>query len=280
MEAAWRMLAARTQWILKLQLQAVEVPLFSMLGFLAEFAARFACHPKQSSLLLHPARSFPVTLAYLAGAEISYKVLNTARVLRLWRLLALERFVPAFQDVLQVIMSRGYQVVNVCYVLLCFWFLMTTYNWYFLHSEFQLKSEEKTFACWYSNYWFAMQFSLIHMSGDYPMTEYPVKVRAMHICSLFVAWAFVTMPVAMLAAAFHDALEKRRLVAAKRRHEAMCKIVRMLRRVILRRRFRHVVDTAFAEHQQQFTRVGVARRKYPGSHGHIQLAPSMHHPPA
>ena len=33
------------------------------------------------------------------------------------------------------------------------------------------------------------------------------------------AWAFVTMPVAMLAAAFHDALEKRRLVAAKRRHE-------------------------------------------------------------
>eukprot|EP00913_Durusdinium_trenchii_P009216 g8664.t1 len=209
-----------------------------MLGFLAEFAARFACHPKQSSLLLHPASvadllvllgSFPVTLAYLAGAEISYKVLNTARVLRLWRIL-----------------------------------LRIEYNWYFLHSEFQLKSEEKTFACWYSNYWFAMQFSLIHMSGDYPMTEYPVKVRAMHICSLFVAWAFVTMPVAMLAAAFHDALEKRRLVAAKRRHEAMCKIVRMLRRVILRRRFRHVVDTAFAEHQQQFTRVGVARRKYPG----------------
>eukprot|EP00913_Durusdinium_trenchii_P009217 g8664.t2 len=183
-----------------------------MLGFLAEFAARFACHPKQSSLLLHPASvadllvllgSFPVTLAYLAGAEISYKVLNTARVLRLWRIL-----------------------------------LRIEYNWYFLHSEFQLKSEEKTFACWYSNYWFAMQFSLIHMSGDYPMTEYPVKVRAMHICSLFVAWAFVTMPVAMLAAAFHDALEKRRLVAAKRRHEAMCKIVRMLRRVILRRRFR------------------------------------------
>ena len=27
------------------------------------------------------------------------------------------------------------------------------YNWYFLHSEFRVKSEEKTFACWYSNYW-------------------------------------------------------------------------------------------------------------------------------
>ena len=37
--------------------------------------------------------------------------------------------------------------------------------------------------------------------------------------SLFSAWAFVTMPVAMLAAAFHDALEKRRLVGAKRRKE-------------------------------------------------------------
>ena len=36
---------------------------------------------------------------------------------------------------------------------------------------------------------------------------------------MFSAWAFVTMPVAMLAAAFHDALEKRRLVGAKRRKE-------------------------------------------------------------
>ena len=28
------------------------------------------------------------------------------------------------------------------------------YNWYFLHSEFEVKSEDQTFAYWYSNYWF------------------------------------------------------------------------------------------------------------------------------
>ncbi|CAL1131196.1 unnamed protein product [Cladocopium goreaui] len=157
-------------------------------------------------------------------AESSVKIgggglFRFGKVIRLWRLLALERFVPAFHDVLQVIISRGYQVLQVSYVLLCFWFWMSTFNWYFLHSEFQVKSEERSFAFWYSNYWFSMQFSLIHMSGDYPMTEYPVKVRVMHIFSLFSAWAFVTMPAAMLAAAFHDALEKRRLVQAKRRKE-------------------------------------------------------------
>lgn len=68
------------------------------------------------------------------------------KVIRRWRLLALERFVPAFHDVLQVIISRGYQVLQVSYVLLCFWFWMSTFNWYFLHSEFQVKSEERSFA--------------------------------------------------------------------------------------------------------------------------------------
>lgn len=102
------------------------------------------------------------------------------------------------------------------------------------------------------------------MSGDYPMTEYPVKVRVMHIFSLFSAWAFVTMPAAMLAAAFHDALEKRRLVQAKRRKEAMCKIIRLVRKILLRRRFRQVVGTAIERHRQGYTKAGLARQKYPG----------------
>lgn len=59
------------------------------------------------------------------------------------------------------------------------------------------------------------------------MAEPPGATRGFHRhpprprrVSLFSAWAFVTMPAAMLAAAFHDALEKRRIVAAKRRKEA------------------------------------------------------------
>lgn len=96
------------------------------------------------------------------------------------------------------------------------------------------------------------------------MTEYPVKVRVMHIFSLFSAWAFVTMPAAMLAAAFHDALEKRRLVQAKRRKEAMCKIIRLVRKILLRRRFRQVVGTAIERHRQGYTKAGLARQKYPG----------------
>ena len=253
--------------------QLALLALFSMLIFLAEFVARFSSHPHPRKLLLHPASladllvligSLPCTIGYLAGLGISPKVMKFTKVVRLWRLLALERYVPAFHDVLQVIMSRGYQILQVFYVLLCFWFFMTTYNWYFLHSEFEVKSEDQTFAYWYSNYWFAMQFSLIHMSGDYPMTEYPGKVRVMHICSLFSAWAFVTMPVAMLAAAFHDALEKRRLVGAKRRKEAMSKIIRLLRGILLRRRFRQVVDMAVEQQRENFTKVGMARKKYPG----------------
>ncbi|CAJ1406349.1 unnamed protein product [Effrenium voratum] len=246
--------------------------LLCSLGFLAELGARFWCHPQPWALLLHPTTladllalgSLPVTLAFLAGAPVGYGWMNLARTLRIWRLLALERFVPAFRDVLGVLVSRGYQLLQVFYVLLSFWFMMATYNWYFLHSEFEVESEDKTFACWYSNYWYAMQFTLIHMSGDYPMTEYPVKVRVVHMCSLFLAWAFVTMPAAMLAAAFHDALEKRRLVAARQRRQAMTKIVRMLRRIILRRRFRQVADQALWAHRGQLTKVGLARLKYPG----------------
>ena len=86
----------------------------------------------------------------------------------------------------QVLAGRGYQMLQVCYVLTSFWFILAAsfdcscdsnsnlsrlcswqqvhmrcaatsrqvrYNWYFLHDEFQVKSEDKTFACWYSNFW-------------------------------------------------------------------------------------------------------------------------------
>ena len=83
----------------------------------------------------------------------------------------------------QVLAGRGYQMLQVCYVLTSFWFILAAsldcicdvssdcatvlkavsahasrcnlvrYNWYFLHGEFEVKSEDKTFACWYSNFW-------------------------------------------------------------------------------------------------------------------------------
>ncbi|CAE7150636.1 unnamed protein product [Symbiodinium necroappetens] len=248
------------------------VSMLCLLCFLAEFVARCWSHPQPWKMFLHPtgvadllviAGSLPITLVYLGGFSVSYRLRNFAVTLRLWRLAALERYVPAFGDFLEVLAGRGYQMLQVCYVLTSFWFILAAYNWYFLHGEFEVKSEDKTFACWYSNFWFAMQFTLIHMSGDYPMTEYPVKVRLVHACSLFSAWAFVTMPAAMLTSAFHDALEKRRILAAQQRNQALCKIVRLLRRIILRRRFRGVAERALAEHSKQMTSVGLARKKYP-----------------
>ncbi|CAE7459734.1 unnamed protein product [Symbiodinium natans] len=248
------------------------VSLLCLLAFLVEFLARCWCHPRPWKMFLHPtgvadvlviSGSLPITLACLGGFAVSHWQRNFAITLRLWRLAALERFVPAFGDFLEVLAGRGYQLLQVCYVLTSFWFILAAYNWYFLHSEFQVTSEDKSFACWYSNFWFAMQFTLIHMSGDYPMTEYPVKVRLVHACSLFSAWAFVTMPAAMLTSAFHDALEKRRLLASQKRNQALCKIVRLLRRIILRRRFRGVADRALAQHSKQLTSVGLARQKYP-----------------
>ncbi|CAE7626128.1 Kcnb1 [Symbiodinium pilosum] len=174
-----------------------------LLAILLEFVARCWSHPRPWKMFLHPtgvadvlviSGSLPITLACLGGVSVSYELRNFAVTLRLWRLIALERFVPAFGDFLEVLAGRGYQILQVSYVLTSFWFMMAAFNWYFLHAEFDVKSEDKTFACWYSNFWFAMQYTLIHMSGDYPMTEYPVK-------------------------AFHDALEKRRILSSQKRNQ-------------------------------------------------------------
>ena len=109
--------------------------------------------------------------------------------------------------------GRGYQILQVSYVLTSFWFMMAAllggmslfcsiirwllkgscswvtdhakralvqgqtccrfemwcvrilqhcrFNWYFLHAEFDVKSEDKTFACWYSNFWPLSFYALI-----------------------------------------------------------------------------------------------------------------------
>eukprot|EP00439_Symbiodinium_sp_Y106_P053903 s2686_g7.t1 len=96
---------------------------------LEDLQGRRFLHPTGAADLLVMAggparRSLPITLAYLGGFSVSYRLRNFAVTLRLWRLAALERYVPAFGDFLEVLAGRGYQMLQVCYVLTSFWFIL------------------------------------------------------------------------------------------------------------------------------------------------------------
>lgn len=228
-----------------------------------EFLARLACHPVHQKVWLSiPGFADTLiildligTLVHLLGIDMSYTTLKVLKIARLWRLLALERFLPAWGQLQDVVIERGYQIGQVSYVLFTFWIFLSVLNWWFLHREFEVESGDHPFAYWYSNFWYSMLYSLIHMGGDYPMTEYPLGVRIYHLFSLFFAWAFVSMPAAIFSAAFRDALEARRIIDHSRRKKASSTICKTLRRVALRRRFRQVVLEAMAVHRSVSTQL-------------------------
>lgn len=241
----------------------VCISMLCMMVTTLEFFARLACHPIHQKVWL----SVPgfadalilldliCTLVHLVGVDMSYTALKVLKIARLWRLLALERFLPAWSQLKEVVIERGYQIGQVSYVLFTFWIFLSVLNWWFLHREFEVESGDHPFAYWYSNFWYSMLYSLIHMGGDYPMTEYPLGVRMYHLLSLFFAWAFVSMPAAIFSAAFRDALEARRIIEQSRRQKASSTICKTLRRVALRRRFRYVVLQAMAVHRSVSTQL-------------------------
>merc|ERR1719181_1035761 len=127
---------------------------------------------------------------------------------------------------------------------------MTCANWALLHGDLT-EDEGATYKDRYDNFFFASQYTIVHLSGDYPLTQYPVLVRVVHLASFFTGWAFVGLPSAVLMSGFRKAFEDKRKQARHKRAAASSKIQKFARGWIVRRRLREVVQAAV--NQARFT---------------------------
>ena len=57
----------------------------------------------------------------------------------------------------------------------------------------------------------ALQLSLVHLTGDYPVTDYSTWARPIHFLNLFVSGAFVGVPAGLVVAIMSKELKAARL---------------------------------------------------------------------
>eukprot|EP00927_Polykrikos_kofoidii_P029450 TRINITY_DN25476_c0_g1_i1.p1 TRINITY_DN25476_c0_g1~~TRINITY_DN25476_c0_g1_i1.p1 ORF type:complete len:1401 (-),score=153.16 TRINITY_DN25476_c0_g1_i1:142-4344(-) len=252
-------------------LVTVAVDVCVILWFV-EFLVRFACHPWPLKFLV----TGPAIIDILAivpslwlmflqslGVELDPFYVRLTTCSRIWRIFALDNYTQGLHVIGDVFRSRWPQVLQLLYVMFMCWMILTHINWFFLHSSTEME-QGRTYMEWYGDYFRAMQFSLLHMSGDYFMFGYPRSICIVHAISLLFSWTFVAMPASLVTSAFSDALEARRIIAYERRMKASARITRLFRRALRLRRLHAIIKLVCEQHAQR--RRALLSRRYSNVH--------------
>eukprot|EP00927_Polykrikos_kofoidii_P058068 TRINITY_DN5237_c1_g1_i1.p1 TRINITY_DN5237_c1_g1~~TRINITY_DN5237_c1_g1_i1.p1 ORF type:complete len:1397 (+),score=167.03 TRINITY_DN5237_c1_g1_i1:77-4267(+) len=255
-----------------------------VLCYLAELVVRIACHPNRRRFLISITGIFDMiaiapTILLVFTSVLGPPTPAISRLtscLRIWRFFAIDRFTNSLQVFRDVISARSRQLLQVVYVLVAVWALLTNLNWYFLHDSL-LHEGDVYLMSRYGQYWKAMMYSLIHMSGDYPITNYPLSVKIYQTVSLFLGWTFVALPAGLITAAFADAMETRRSILLQRRLQACNQITRLLKRAVRLRRLARIVNDARVQYQARRSMLRNMRSSNSALHEYFRVLDSKRH---
>eukprot|EP00927_Polykrikos_kofoidii_P049510 TRINITY_DN43560_c0_g1_i1.p1 TRINITY_DN43560_c0_g1~~TRINITY_DN43560_c0_g1_i1.p1 ORF type:complete len:1312 (+),score=100.06 TRINITY_DN43560_c0_g1_i1:454-3936(+) len=241
-----------------------SICLASVCCYLVEFIVRFACHPRRTRFVFSGCgladiiAIFPtlwlVVYGWVCGppTRMMYLVVSCMRI---WRMASRDRFSHASQVLCDIVTARSRQLLQVIYALLAIWCLFTNLNWCLLRHD-QTQEDGIYLSSRYGVYWQAMMYSLIHLSGDYPIVEYPAAAKLYHMVLCFLGFFFVALPAGLITAAFADAMKARRSILLERRLQACNRITRLLKRAVRLRRLALIVRQA--QRQNEARRVMLA----------------------
>eukprot|EP00927_Polykrikos_kofoidii_P029451 TRINITY_DN25476_c0_g3_i1.p1 TRINITY_DN25476_c0_g3~~TRINITY_DN25476_c0_g3_i1.p1 ORF type:complete len:1457 (-),score=120.37 TRINITY_DN25476_c0_g3_i1:138-4508(-) len=259
-----RHVSISAEWCPGTRLTLMSIVDVCVIMYLIEFLTRWVCHPMKLKFVFSFAGisdlvSICPSLGHMMmrclGVELAPSHVCVVTCLRMWRVGAFDRYTQSVKTVRGIICGRWHQLLQVLYVLLTCCVILTHLNWYFLHDSIQV-DQGKAHMERYGGYLRAMQFTFLHMSGDYFMSGYPLGVCIYHCFFVFFfAWIVVAMPAGLLFGAFGDAMEARRVLLLERRLKATHKITQLFRRCLRLRRFHGVVNQARAMHEERRQRL-------------------------
>merc|ERR1719399_1111284 len=96
---------------------------------------------------------------------------------RVMRVLHINLFLHSFGILLKLLKIRGRYLLLTLYVVMVYWFWFTATNYINLRYSTDPADDDKSMAFRYNNLLFALQYSLVHVQGDYPISTYPHHAR-------------------------------------------------------------------------------------------------------
>jgi len=198
------------------------------------------------------------------------------RMMRILRLLKLDGAVPSLQLLQDVVDSKRYSLFIAIVDTVILWTFFATWLYLaeiddFTHGP---DGDDPTMAYRYRNAPNSLEYTMIHLTGDFPLVDYTFAGRLTCFFIVFAAVGVTSVPQGIIAAGFTDMLAERRRETRKSRQEASLQIQRMLRGYIHKRRFKQMVaklrvmkmiDTAMELHSVRALRFALEQAEAVGN---------------
>lgn len=132
------------------------------------------------------------------------------RVLRLLRLLKVERYLPIFRLAGRVMRTREHSLLAACFILLISTVVFAT----LLHNTEKANFSPETATHYTMAYRYrsvpnSLWFTFVHLTGDYPLIKYSTLGRFINVLMIIIAQGLVGIPLAIIVEGFQDVLETR-----------------------------------------------------------------------
>jgi len=184
-----------------------------------------------------------------AGSSIANEYDGQLRMLRVLRLITLDHYVPSVSLMGRIVRRHDRVLRSSFYVTFCFWFLFAALlSLTESHDETMVNDLRQSYR--YHSLIEALPYTMIHLTGDYPLIDYTLASKAVLGVSLVIAVGVVAVPAGILASGFTSELQLYRLEKREMQVAASNVIEKAVHSYIIRRRFQKVVDQALAEHRE------------------------------
>mmetsp|Transcript_6366 Transcript_6366/g.13166 ORF Transcript_6366/g.13166 Transcript_6366/m.13166 type:complete len:767 (-) Transcript_6366:464-2764(-) len=193
-------------------------PVFSTNGSANGFASRFK-YVFSFFSVIDLLAIFPYYLAAALPASLIDQYDEYLRMARIFRLLKLEKYVPSFTLIDDVIRYKWNSLKVAGYAAITLWIIFAGLLYLFEYTDsideidpvplFGSCMEDCTMMDRFRNYFDSFYFTGIHLTGDYPITTYSWPAKFVNFFMVVAAVGVVSVPSGLIANGFMDIVQSK-----------------------------------------------------------------------
>lgn len=166
------------------------------------------------------------------------------RMLRIFRLLKLENAMSSFWLVGSAMESKRDALFIAIFDTIILWTMFTVLLYLCEVNDFTHgpDEDEPTQSFRFRNAPNSLEYTMIHLTGDFPLIDYTLGGRIVCFFIVFAAVGVTSVPQGLIANGFTEMLRTHRIDMRRKRSEAATKIERVLRGYIQRKRFKKLAQ--------------------------------------
>eukprot|EP00397_Hematodinium_sp_SG-2012_P001397 GEMP01001399.1.p1 GENE.GEMP01001399.1~~GEMP01001399.1.p1 ORF type:complete len:1177 (+),score=258.16 GEMP01001399.1:112-3642(+) len=216
-------------------------PYYKEQGFVSASAARLR-YVTSPMAIVDLLAILPYYLA-CAGSTIADRYDGELRMMRVLRLITLDAYVPSVSLIGRVVRRNAEVLRLACYASVSLWLVFTGLLYMTEHDDSE-KVDGIPMGARYHTILQALPYTLVHLTGDYPLVDYTLGAKAVLAVSMLVAVGVVSVPAGILASGYTSELRLFRQEQREMKKNAATVIEKAVHSHIMRRRMRKVISVA------------------------------------